>query len=63
MLLHIDFIQERTESGVFYCPAFFKGGNNDPANEFVQKSMGSHGMIPIPGTSLYIYGCDAAQHP
>ena len=54
VLLHIEFIQERTERGVFYCPAFFKGGNNDPANEFVQKSMGSREMIPIPGTRLVV---------
>ena len=38
--------------------ALFKEGNNDLANEFVQQeSMGSCEMIPIPGTSLYIYDC------
>jgi len=33
--LHIDLVLKCIESGVFYCPAFFRGGNNDPASAFV----------------------------
>ena len=42
-------------NGVFHYPAFFEVGNNDPENAFVLKLMGSREMIPILGTSLYIY--------
>ena len=48
-------LQKRIVKGVFRYPAFFQGGNNDPANAFVLKLMGSREMIPIPGTCLYIY--------
>jgi len=54
--LHIDIVLKCIESGVFYCPAFFRGGNNDPASTFVLESMGACELIPIPGTNLYIYG-------
>ena len=37
-LVHINLMQERIESGVFY----FQGGNNDPMNKFVQESVSSH---------------------
>jgi len=55
MLLHIDLVQKCIQSGVFYRPAFFRGGNNDPVSTFVLESMGAHELIPIPGTCLYIY--------
>ena len=48
-------------NGVFHYPAFFEGGNNDPANAFVLESMGSREMIPIPSTSLYICGSNEKQ--
>ena len=54
MFLHIDLVL--IESGVFYCSAFFRGGNNDLARAFVLESMGARELIPIPGTCLYIYG-------
>jgi len=53
--LHIELVLKCTESGVFYCPAFFSGGNNDLASAFVLESMGARELIPIPGTSLCIY--------
>jgi len=54
--LHIDLVLKCIESGVFYSPTFFRGGNSDPASAFVLESMGTRELIPIPGTSLYIYG-------
>ena len=54
-LSHIDILQKRIVNGVFYYPAFFEGGNNDPANAFVLEVNGSREVIPIPGTCLYIY--------
>ena len=57
--LHIDLVLKCIESGAFCCPAFFKGGNNDPASAFVLdevlESMGARELIPIPGTCLYIH--------
>ena len=41
---------------LLYCPAFLRGGNNDPASTFVLDSMGARELIAIPGTCLYIYG-------
>ena len=54
-LLHIDLIQEHSESVVFYCPAFFKEGNNNSANEFVQESMGSHDDSNPKYLSVYLW--------
>ena len=53
--LHIDLVLKCIESGAFCCPAFFNGGNNDPASAFVLESMGARELIPIPGTCLYMY--------
>ena len=37
-LVHVNLMQERIKSGVFY----FQGGNNDLMNKFVQESVSSH---------------------
>jgi len=41
------FYKKRSRVVYFTAPLF--RGKNDPASKFVQESMGSHEMIPIPG--------------
>ena len=53
--LHIDLVLKCVESGVFYCPTFFRGGN-----ALVWGSMGARELAPIPGTSLF-YACSLAS--